>query len=291
MTSRPSRSGRIAAAPPARGARAIRASSSSMRRASVSAFRWLRVVQSQRVSSISSSSRSPGVADEPPDGRVGPAHLVGVEPEVQVHEQRDVARPARWSSAAPSSGRASCARRPPRGGGTTRPSVRSTASWACPRRGAARPAGPSSWADGRPRPRLGDHRDGVGQHVLVAVDRILLDPHRRAARGGTRRPDRCRPGTTSPPIGSSTMSSLSSSSRMRSADTMSRRGAMSTTARAQRRDRARARNPAMNRAARSMRSGSSENETSGDSGVRSTLVDQQVVDAAERIDERRLVGR
>ena len=38
---------------------AMRASSSSIRRASISAFRSLRVVQSHRVSSISSSSRSP----------------------------------------------------------------------------------------------------------------------------------------------------------------------------------------------------------------------------------------
>ena len=43
---------------------------------------------------------------------------------------------------------------------------------------------------------LVDHRQGVGEHVLVPVDRVLLEGERRAARGGTRRPGRSRPRTT-----------------------------------------------------------------------------------------------
>ena len=61
-----------------------------------------------------------GVAHEAAHGGVGPAHLVGVEPQVQVHERGSRPRRRRWSTAAPSSARGSCGRPPPRGGGTTR---------------------------------------------------------------------------------------------------------------------------------------------------------------------------
>ena len=43
---------------------------------------------------------------------------------------------------------------------------------------------PMSWSSAASRtrerrPRLGHHRDRVGEHVLVAVDRVLLHPHGR----------------------------------------------------------------------------------------------------------------
>ena len=60
-----------------------------MRRWSMRALRSLRVVQSQRVSSMSSSSRWSGVADEPAHRGVGPAAValaVAVEPQVQLDE-------------------------------------------------------------------------------------------------------------------------------------------------------------------------------------------------------------
>ena len=116
--------------------------------------------------------------------------------------------------------------------------------------------------------RLVDHGQGVGQHVLVAVDGVLLEGEARAARAGTRA---ARPVSTmnhSPGEGLSTTTSLSSSSRMRSAETIASRSCMARTASVSSGSGLRP-NPAMNRAARSMRSGSSEKEISGSSGVRS----------------------
>ena len=77
---------------------------------------------------------------------------------------------------------------------------------------------------------LGHHRDGVGQHVLVAVDRVLLHPHGRELGEEQVGDARCPRGTTGPGLGSSTTSSLQSSSRMRSADTISRRSTRLRTA-------------------------------------------------------------
>ncbi len=71
----------------------------------------------------------------------------------------------------------------------------------------------------------------------------------------------------SPADGSSTTTSLSSSSRMRSADTISSRSAMATTA-SRSPSSGVSPYPAMNRAARIIRSGSSPKESSGPVGVR-----------------------
>ena len=94
------------------------------------------------------------------------------------------------------------------------PSGRTSGSWACRRRGAAPPSrtrrSGSSWPPprwcGRARPCGGGSGPARGASP--------------AARGGTGRPGPCRPGTRGRPTGRATTSSLSSSSRMRSAETM-----------------------------------------------------------------------
>jgi hypothetical protein len=78
-------------------------------------------------------------------------------------------------------------------------------------------------------PRLLHHRDGVGEDVLVAVDRVLLEGEGGQLRqellgqaGVDEEPQaRARGGTTT---------SLSSSMRMRSGDTISSRSCMARTA-------------------------------------------------------------
>ena len=61
------------------------------------------------------------------------------------------------------------------------------------------------------------------EHVLVAVDRVLLEAHGRQLGQELARPGRCRRRNHSPAPGRRPSSSLSSSSRMRSADTISSR--------------------------------------------------------------------
>ena len=86
ITCRPSSSGRIAASSSCSASSAMRASSSSIRCDSRAALRSSRVVQSQRVSTLSSCEQVAGVAHVAAHGGVAPAHLVGVEPQVQEHQ-------------------------------------------------------------------------------------------------------------------------------------------------------------------------------------------------------------
>ena len=179
-------------APPARRSSAMRASSSSIRRARARALMALRVVQSQRVSSLSRSRVVPARARSgarpcrsTPCDRCGTAGA----------GRRD-ARPSRCrrsSSAAPPCASGSCGRPPPRGGGTSLPLGRTTASWACRRRGRGRPAGAGGPATcSRPRRSCGPARPcGGGWGPARAPG--------RAVRAGSPRPARCAPGTTAPP--------------------------------------------------------------------------------------------
>ena len=160
-------------APPARCSSAMRASSASMRCASspgLSLVAGGAVAAGQLVELVEQVA---GVADVAADGAVGP-HVVAVavEPQVQVHELADgvdlvvgVAQGAQ-----PVAGHAGAdhlvvvERHPVRPDG-----ARLGLADVVEQRGQ-----PHDRAAGR---GLGDHRDRVGQHVLVAVDRVLLDPH------------------------------------------------------------------------------------------------------------------
>ena len=86
MTWVPSRSGRMASSSSCSRSSAMRASSSSIRRPSARALPALRVVQSQRVSSLSRSRSGPGVAHVAAHRPVGPPQPVGVEAEVQLDQ-------------------------------------------------------------------------------------------------------------------------------------------------------------------------------------------------------------
>ena len=168
--------------------------------------------------------------------------------------------------------------RPPRGGGTTRPAVAiervlglPTSCSSAARRTIAVRAG------------LGHHGDRVGQHVLVAVDRILLEAHRRQLGeelvGQTGVDDE-------PQAGGRVVDHEQLVELV--ADALGRHDLEPLRHRRDRRRPARASasrpKPAMNRAARSMRSGSSLNDTSGDER-RAQPPGGQVADAAERIDQ------
>ena len=152
-----------------------------------------------------------GVAHVAAHRLVGPPHRVGVDAQVEVHELRRRRRRRRSGTSARAAAPRSCAHRPPRGGGSSRRRRRTTASWACRRRGTARPGARIS-----SRPGVAHDRDRVREHVLVRVDRVLLEPHRLSSgRNSSERPVSAR--NHSPALGSSTSSSFDSSSRMRSA--------------------------------------------------------------------------
>ena len=218
MTSLPSRSGRMAASSSCGGSSAMRASSSSMRWARARALAALRVVQSQRVSSLSCVEQRAGVADVAADGAVGPAHLVGVEAQVELDQAAHRLDVLGRSSAGPASGRGSSGRRPPRGGGTdTAPRARTSGSWACRRRGTGRPG-------------AGCRSGEVFSTTAMVWARTSLwrwiGSCSRARAGSSGRNSSARPVRTrnhSPSPGCSTTISLSSSSRIRSSETMSSR--------------------------------------------------------------------
>ena len=158
-----------------------------------------------------------GVADEPAHRGVGPAHRVGVEPQVQVHQLAHGLDVVVRSSAGPASGRGPCGRRPPRGGGTTRR-----------RRPMDRVLGlPTSWSRAARRTM----RSGrvLATTAMVWASTSLwwwIGSCSRRMAGSSGRNSSARPVSTRnhrPADGSSTTISLSSSSRIRSADTISSR--------------------------------------------------------------------
>ena len=119
-------------------------------------------------------------------------------------------------------------------------------------------------------PGLGHDRDGVGQHVLVAVDRVLLEAHGRQL--GQELVD--QPGVDQEPQARRRVLDHEQLVEL-VADPLGRHDLEPVAQLARPRRPAPASGsrpyPAMNRAARSMRSGSSVNDSSGASGVRSTL--------------------
>ena len=231
--------------------------------ASARARFWLRVVQSQRCRWLSSSSSGAGVAHVAAHRFVGPSHRVGVDAQVQVHELGDVVDDVVRVLQRRAAALRSCARRPPRGGGSSRRRRRTSAVLGLP----------TSWNSAASRttqlgPRVVHDRDRVREHVLVACG---SGPVRAASRLSSGRNSSARPVSArnqSPALGSSTSSSFDSSSRMRSALTISSR-CRRLDHRLDERGVGLELEPAMKRAARSIRSGSSTNETSGASGVRS----------------------
>ena len=114
------------------------------------------------------------------------------------------------------------------------PSDRSTASAACRCRGRAPPAENLVGA------RLLDDGDRVGEDVLVPLDRVLFERQRQAARGGTRPPSPVLTRNQRPAVGSGSTISLSSSSRIRSLETISSRDRIASTAADERRRRGQA---------------------------------------------------
>ena len=87
---------------------------------------------------------------------------------------------------------------------------------------------PTSWNSAARRttqlgPRVAHDRDRVREHVLVRVDRVLLEPHRVELGEELVGRGRVSARNHSPALGSSTSSSFESSSRMRSALTISSR--------------------------------------------------------------------
>ena len=139
MTCRPSSGGRIASSSSCSRSSAMRRSRSSMRRCerarpvlvargAVAALQVVELVE-----------QGAGVAHVAAHRLVGPAHRVGVDAQVQVHELHDVVDHVVrvLQRAQPLLGHAR--RRPPRGGGSSRRRRRTSGSWACRRRGTARP--------------------------------------------------------------------------------------------------------------------------------------------------------
>ena len=145
-----------------------------------------------------------GVADVPTNRRVAPTHLVGVEPQVQEHQLRprgDVrSRVAQCFHPLPGH---------PCADHVVMVERRALAGLIAAGAGLAdvveqrRQSGDAVVELGRVlgRTDVVDHRDRVAQHVLVPVDRIVLEPQPRAAPAGTDRPARSRPGTTDPEPG------------------------------------------------------------------------------------------
>ena len=223
MTAWPSSSGRSAASSSRSSSSAVRASSSSMRADELLRLAGVArgaVAPGQQVQLVPAAARRRGRTDAPrcrstPSGTCGSA---------------DEARPAsspprcrRPSSAAPACARASCARRRLRDGGTTPCRVRTSGSSACPRRGTARRARTIGGCRPRSAVSRSRRRRSCGRGRPCAGG---SDPARAAspaAREGTRRTAPCSTSNHRPLAGLSTTISLSSSSRMRSADTISSR--------------------------------------------------------------------
>ena len=258
------RRGRGAArrAPPARAARRCGASSSSMRRARAAGLvRVARraVAAGQLVETVEVRA---GVAHVAAHRAVGPAHPVGVEAQVQLDEARHGRRRRRSGSAAPPCASGSCAR--------------PTTSWwwkLTPRGPKARVLGlPTSWNSAARRSR----RSGevLSTTAIVCASTSLcrwIGSCSSSRPGSSGRKSSARPVRTTnhrPADGSSTMTSLSSSSRIRSARDDGEPPVHAARSRPPGRHRARGRSAATKRAARSIRSGSSPKETSGSSGVR-----------------------
>ena len=138
-------------------------------------------------------------------------------------------------------------------------------------------------------PRLRDDRDRVREHVLVPVDRILLEPHRVELGQELVARARCRAMNQRPADGSSATSSFDSSSRMRSALMISRRSRIAAIAvehrrvglEAERRDEARGAQHAQRVVA----------ERDLGRQRRAQPLRREVGEAAERVDELGLVER
>ena len=174
------------------------------------------VAAGQLVELVEQGARVAGVAAH---GGVAP-HVVAVavEAEVQEHQPPDVVD-TRSGSAARAGGRRPCGPRRPRGGGSSRPWGRSTGSSACRRRAAAPPAA---------RTRRGEVLATTAiVWASTSLCRWIGSCSRRIARSSGRnssdRPVSAR--NHRPALGSSTTSSFDSSSRIRSADTISSRPA------------------------------------------------------------------
>ena len=173
MTCAPSIGGRSAFRFSSSARRAIRSSSSSwscssLRRTGHVAGRAVRAGQL-----VQPIQQRPGVAHVAADGAVGPAVAVPVEPEVELDQLADILDHRVGVVQLAASAPRPSARRRPRDDGTARRPARSTASSACRCRAAA-PARRST------RSRLAPLHDGVRvpQHVLVLVDRVLLELQR-----------------------------------------------------------------------------------------------------------------
>ena len=150
---------------------AMRRSRSSIRRCSARARFWLRVVQSQRWRWLSSSSTVTGVAHVAAHRLVGPAHRVGVDAQVQVHELHDGVDDVVRVLQRP---------HPLLGHARADHLVVVEAHAAAGERaglGLADVVEQRGQAHEQLGPRVAHHRDGVREHVLVRVDRVLLEPH------------------------------------------------------------------------------------------------------------------
>ena len=208
MISLPSRSGRIAASSSCSAQRGdARLELVVGARPAAAALRWLRVVQSARVSLCSRSSSGPASRDVAAHRRVGPLARR------RSRGSAGAARPAGRRRRRP---RLEYAAPQPLPGHASRP----TTSWwwketpppgsnapgraACRCRAAARPAAAPGRAR-RPRSsvdRLLEHGQRVLVDVLVPVVLVDLQPQPRQLGQHVRRPARCRPAGSSPRRGS-----------------------------------------------------------------------------------------
>ena len=186
--------GRIFASSSCSRSSAMRASSSSMRRAERGGLARVarRAVAARELVQVVEQRARRRARTGGPRCRSSPCGTCGSAGAARRAWRRR--RRCRSGSAARAAARAPCARRPPRGGGTSRPAARSRAC-------AGLPTSCSSAASRscRARRRLGHDRDRVREHVLVPVDRILFELHRvelgqelvrrgRCARSATARP-------------------------------------------------------------------------------------------------------
>ena len=204
-----------------------------------------------------------GVAHVPAHRLVGPAHRVGVDAQVEVHELRRRRRRRRSGTSARAAAPRSCARRRPRGGGSSRRRPRTSASSACRRRGTARRAARISSGRVLRTTAIVCASTSLWVWIGSCSSRIALS----SGRNSSERPVSARNHRPGARVVDQQQLRQLVADALRAHDLEP----VAQLDRPRRRARASGSSPncATKRAARSMRSGSSTNDTSGASGVRS----------------------